>query len=228
MVLKTLVPGQIWYAQQTIKFGPLNLSTRATFVKLLDGSLWVHSPINPSPQLVAEIAEIGPVHYVVAPNKSHHLFFTPFVKTFPNAQGYIAPGLTDKRPDLSSYPELSQLEKLTWATELNPIFVEGLPIINETVWFHSATGTLILTDLLFCFGTEHAGLARMAAKLLGVYDRLAMSRTMKLLVKDKTALARTADALLALDIERVVLAHDQIIEHDAKRKLSAAFNWLRK
>lgn len=227
MVLKTLVPGQIWYAQQAIQFGPLNLSTRATFVKLRDGSIWVHSPIEPSPQLVAEIAEIGPVRYVVAPNKSHHLFFKPFIEAFPNAQGYIAPGLAEKRPDLSVYPELSPLETPAWADELIATFVEGLPIVNETVWFHSATGTLILTDLLFCFGTEHAGLTRMVARLLGVYDQLAMSRTMKLLVKDKAALARSLDALLALDIERIVLAHDQIIENDAKRKLSAAFNWLR-
>ncbi|WP_415880026.1 DUF4336 domain-containing protein [Methylomonas sp. TEB] len=228
MVLKTLVPGQIWYAQQAIQFGPLNLSTRATFIKLRDGSVWVHSPIEPSAQLVAEIAEIGPVRYVLAPNKSHHLFFTPFIKAFPNAEGYIAPGLAEKRPDLSAYPVLSPLETPAWTTELIPVFVEGLPIINETAWFHSATGTLILTDLLFCFGAEHIGLARVVARLLGVYNQLAMSRTMKLLVKDKAALARSVDALLALDVERIVLAHDRIIENDAKRKLSAAFNWLRK
>ncbi|NOV30970.1 DUF4336 domain-containing protein [Methylomonas sp. ZR1] len=228
MLLKTLVSGQIWYAQQAIKFGPLNLSTRATFIKLRDGLVWVHSPIEPSAQLVAEIAEIGPVRYVLAPNKSHHLFFTPFIKAFPNAEGYIAPGLAEKRPDLSAYPVLPPLEKPAWTTELIPVFVEGLPIINETAWFHSATGTLILTDLLFCFGAEHFGLARVVARLLGVYDQLAMSRTMKLLVKDKAALARTVDALLALDVERIVLAHDRIIENDAKRQLSAAFNWLRK
>ncbi|WKJ92620.1 hypothetical protein QZJ86_04865 [Methylomonas montana] len=190
--------------------------------------MWVHSPIEPSSQLVTEIAEFGPVRYLVAPNKSHHLFFAPFIEAFPNAQGYIAPGLADKRPDLCTYPELSPLEKPAWTTELTPIFVQGLPIINETVWFHSASGTLILTDFLFCFVTEHTGLARMVARLLGVYDQLAMSRTMKLLIKDKTALARTVDALLALDVERIALAHDQIIEHDAKHKLSAAFNWLKK
>ncbi|WP_445366871.1 DUF4336 domain-containing protein [Methylomonas sp. BW4-1] len=118
MLLKTLVPGQIWYAQQAIQFGPLNLSTRATFVKLRDGSIWVHSPIEPSAQLVTEIAKIGPVRYVLAPNKSHHLFFTSFILAFPNAQGYIAPGLAEKRPDLGVYPELSPLEKPAWTTEL--------------------------------------------------------------------------------------------------------------
>lgn len=226
MALETIVPGQIWHAQQTLTFGIFDIRSRASFVKLADGVIWVHSPIQPSPELVREINEIGPVKYVVAPNRSHHLFFLPFLQAFPDAQGFIAPGLAEKRPDLQNYPVLPAAEDAPWTAELESLFIEGLPVINETVWFHKESGTLILTDLLFCFGSENSLAARVAAWVLGVYRRLAMSRTMKQLVRDKAALARCADRILAWDVRQVVLAHDQIIRTDAKRQLAEAFRHL--
>jgi hypothetical protein len=176
---------------------------------------------------VSEIQRLGPVRYVIAPNKSHYLFFASFLQAFPDAQGYLAPGLGKRRPELSGYPELEPGKQPLWDTDLKAIFIEGLPALNETVWFHARSGTLILTDLLFCFGAENPWAGRLLAKLLGVYENLAMSRTLKLLVRDRKALSRSADRLLALDVTRIVLAHDQIIETRAQSRLAAAFAWLR-
>lgn len=226
MVLQPIVPDSIWHAQQPIKFGPLKITTRATFVRLSDGTLWVHSPIAPNAELVAGIGRIGPVRHVIAPNKWHHLFLLPFLAAFPEADGYIAPGLKEKRPDLVAYPELWPHDAPPWSAELESTFIEGIPLLNETVWFHRATGTLIVTDLLFCAGPHNTGLSRFAARALGIYDRLAMSRTLKLLVRDKAALARCAERLLAQDVRRIILAHDQVIDTDAKAKLEQAFAWL--
>ncbi|WP_260839148.1 DUF4336 domain-containing protein, partial [Methylomonas koyamae] len=175
------------------------MTTRSTFVRLANGEVWVHSPILPAPELIGAIAEIGPVKHVIAPNKSHHLFFLPFLQACRDAQGYIAPGLAEKRPDLAGFPIIPSAEGATWAAELDSLFIEGLPVINETVWLHKQSGTLILTDLLFCFGKDHALLARLAARLLGVYGRLGMSRSMKLLIKDRTGLYRCAQRILDWD-----------------------------
>jgi len=226
MSFQTLVPGQIWYARQPLKFGPLNLTTRATFVRLANGEVWAHSPILPTPELLGAIAKIGPVKYVIAPNKSHHLFFLAFLQACRDAEGYIAPGLADKRPDLAGFPTIPSVEGTPWITELDSLFIEGLPVINETVWFHNQSGTLILTDLLFCFGQDHALLARLAARLLGVYGRLGMSRSMKLLIQDRTALSRCAQRILDWDVRRIVVAHGEIIEANAKQRLVEAFKHL--
>ncbi len=226
MTLQTIVPGKIWHAQQPIKFGPLSITTRSTFVKLDDGSLWVHSPIAPTQALLEEVNRIGPVRYVVAPNKSHHLFFTSFIDNYPEAKGYLAPGLAKKGPDLARYEELNDSSSQAWRPELVGYFVDGIPALNETVWFHPETGTLIVTDLLCCFGNHHKGTIRLLARLLGVQAQMRMSRTMKLLAKDKTALARVAQQLLTLDVHRVVLAHDQIVDGAVKAELEAAFSWL--
>lgn len=224
MTLDCIVPDTLWHAQQPLRFGPISLTTRMTVVRLGDGSLWVHSPVSPTPRLVDALNSIGEVRFVVAPNKSHHLFFLPFLEAFPAAQGFRAPGLEAKRPEFGRFPVIP-LEG-PWAADLRCTFIEGLPILNETVWFHDETGTLILTDLLFCFGRDNRGIAAFVAKILGVYGTLAMSRTMKLATKDKSALARAVAPLLKLPVKRVIVAHDQIIDDQAPAKLQAAFAWL--
>jgi len=228
MMLKPLVPDSIWHAQQPLKFGPLAISSRMTVVRLADGALWVHSPITPTAELTAALKALGPVRYVVAPNKGHHLFFLPFLQAFPEARGFIAPGLSAKRVDLKPFPVLGTAGVPDWSPELQDIYIEGLPILNETAWFHAPSGTLIVADILTCFGEHNGFLLRAAARLLGVYQRLGVSRTMRALVKDRAALSRSVARLLALDIRRVVLAHDQIVEVEAKAKLERAFAWLRR
>ncbi len=224
MLLSSIVPNAVWHAQQALKFGPISLTTRMTVIRLDDGSLWVHSPISPTRELVDQLRGIGTVRHVLAPNKSHHLFFLDFLEAFPSAQGYIAAGLELKRPDLSRFPQISS--EAPWRSEIQGFFIEGLPILNETVWFHSSTGTLVLTDLLFCFSEENRGISGLVTKLLGVHGKLAMSRTMKLVTKDKRALARSVMPLLSLPVQRVIVAHDQIVNEQPMEKLTQAFAWL--
>jgi hypothetical protein len=224
MVLNCIVPNSLWHAQQPLKFGPISLTTRMTVVRLRDGSLWVHSPISPTRELMNELAVIGNIRYVIAPNKSHHLFFLPFLSANPSAEGFIAGGLESKRPNLQRFPRIPS--EAPWSPELQGFFVDGLPILNETVWFHAETGTLVLTDLLFCFSHTNRGLTGFVSTILGVNGRLAMSRTMKLATKDKRALARSVAPLLSLPVKRVIVAHDQIIDEQAMEKLTQAFSWL--
>ena len=224
MRLTCTVPNSVWHAQQPIKFGPISLTTRMTVVRLRDRSLWVHSPVSPTRELIEELQNLGAVRYVVAPNKSHHLFFLEFLNAHPAAQGFLAAGLELKRPDLGRFPPIPR--EAPWASEIQGFFIEGLPMLNETVWFHIDTGTLVITDLLFCFAETNRGIAAWVSKLLGVRGKLGMSRTMKLAVKDKQAVARSVRPLLALPVQRVIVAHDQIISDQPVAKLEQAFAWL--
>jgi len=224
--LDTLVPDRVWSLRHPMRFGPIRMHTRMTLVRLADGRLWVHSPLPPTPECVAAVRALGPVAYVVAPNLSHHLFFGDFMQAFPEARGYLAPGLAAKRPDLARWSRWPTGAHAPWAGDLSSWFIEGLPQIDETVWFHRDSGTLVVTDLLFNFGTETRGLARLAARLLGVYRRPGMSRTMKWLVKDRAAFRRSIGPLLALDVRRIVPAHGEVVVDEAGGVLARAFDWL--
>lgn len=223
--LRPVVNGSIWDAQQRLRFGPMLLRTRMTVIKLSDGSLWVHSPIEPTVALRHSLASLGPVRHVVAPNLFHHRFFAAFVQEFPQATGWIAPGLQHKRPDLAAYPVLSS--ESNWGEEMDSCLLKGLPVLNETVWIHRPTSTLIATDILFCLGNENPLLTRLAGRVLGVQQRVAMSRTMRWMVRDREALARSVEQILAWHPERLVLAHDRIIEDKVPSTLVQAFEWLK-
>jgi hypothetical protein len=225
MSLDCIVPDVLWHAQQPLKFGPIAISTRMTVVRLRDGSLWIHSPISPSRELVESFRGIGDVRHVLAPNRSHHLFFLDFLNAFPQADGYVAAGLVTKRPDLARFARITNDHP--WDAELQAFRIEGLPVLDETVWFHRGTGTLIITDLLFCFGESSGGLAALVSRALGVRGTLGMSRTMKWAVRNQRDLARSVEPLLSLPVERVIVAHDQIIAEQPQARLAQAFAWLR-
>ena len=220
MKLQTLIPDCIWYMDQPIKFGPLQISSRMTLVKLSDGTLWVHSPIQLNETIKAEIDAIGTVSAVIAPNLTHHLSFKDFLNSCPEAKSCIAPGLDKKRKDLAGFAVIGDNR---WAEDFDSVFVAGLPVINETAWFHKATGTLILADLLFCFGSSQKRLNRVVARMLGVYERLAMSRTMRFSIKNKEAFKASILTIEQWDIQRIILAHDAIVSKNAKQNLSEAF-----
>lgn len=225
-VLLPLVPDTIWHAQQPLHFGPLRIGSRMTVVRLDDGALWVHSPIEPTPALIESLDGLGPVRHVVAPNRSHHLFFDAFLHAFPDAQGVVSAGLAKKRPELARFPVIGATPASDWKPQLVDVAIGGLPVLDETVWLHAPSATLIVTDLLCCFDSRHTGLTALITKLLGVRGRLGMSRSIKFMVKDKADFAHSIRRLLAYDIERIVLAHDQVIEGDAKKRLEDAFTWL--
>ena len=91
---------RIWIAEAPLRFYGVPFGTRMTVVRLADGGLLVHSPLDPVPPLRAEIDALGPVRYVVSPNKLHHLFLGGFLQAYPSAQLFAPPGLASKRRDL--------------------------------------------------------------------------------------------------------------------------------
>lgn len=226
MDLQTMVPGSIWHARQPLRLGPLRYSSRMTVVRLGDGGLWVHSPARPRTGLVEQIDALGPVRDVVAPNREHHRFLVPFLAAFPRARGWLAPGLASRRPEFRHLQTLDAEHRRQWQPELQGIFIDGLPRLNETVWHHAPTRTLIVTDLLLCFSPDNPHLLRAAARLLTRPGQPSMGRHLRPFVRDRAALARSVRALLALDFSRLVLAHDQVIEVDARARFAMAFDWL--
>ncbi len=47
---------------------------RSAVLKLRDGSLWVHSPVELTPELKTALDAIGDVRHIVSPNYEHTKF----------------------------------------------------------------------------------------------------------------------------------------------------------
>lgn len=211
----------IWQVRQALVVNGVPAHTRMTVVRLPDGTLWVHSPIAPNAELAVQLQQLGPVAAVVAPNCAHHLFARAFIQAFPQAKLYLAPGLGRKRPDLAGEP-LPEAPG-SWQPELAYLLWRGMPMVNETVWFHRPSGTLILTDV--CQWWDGAALpwqAELWARLTRVRGRLGVPLHVRAVVRDAEAAAASAREILAWPIRRISVAHDALIETQAHQRLALA------
>src|SRR4030095_6862974 len=111
--------------------------------------LFIHSPVSFDQDLKKEIDFLGPVRFIVGPNLFHHLSLRPWSQSYPKAKLLGAPGLPEKRKNLKFGGSLSDTSPPEWEGEIKQVVVKGVPRVNEVVFFHPNTRTLILTDLAF-------------------------------------------------------------------------------
>lgn len=76
----------------------LPFPTRMTIIRLPDDSLWIHSPTEPTPELFAAVAGLGPIMYLIAPNSIHYWWTPDWYARFPEARVSVAPG-TSRRAE---------------------------------------------------------------------------------------------------------------------------------
>jgi hypothetical protein len=216
----------LWVAELPLKFVGLAVGARMTVIRLADGGLWVHSPLRLSPALREAVEPLGPVRFLVAPNKFHHLFIGDWMAAYPQAQAYAAPGLPEKRSDLRFHGVLSEQVPAEWAGQIDVLPWRGTPTYGEVVFFHRASRTLVITDTAHNLGPETAPFTRFIFKTIGGYGRLSTSLIDRVITRDRAAVRATVDTILKWDFQRVILAHGHIVEQDGARAFREAYAWL--
>lgn len=70
-MLSEVVPGMVWGAERPFVWNSIDVGGRMAVVRLADGSLWVHSPVQWGPELARQLEALGPVKHIVSPNFEH-------------------------------------------------------------------------------------------------------------------------------------------------------------
>lgn len=216
----------LWISDAPLRFAGLEVGARMTVVRLPDGRLLLHSPIAASDALVREVEALGPVAFLVAPNRLHHLFVGDWQRAFPEAALYVAPGLDAKRPDLATDGVLGDAPEPGWQDALDQVLLRGFPFANEVVFFHRPSATLIATDLAFNVGPGAAPATRLAFRLFGTYGQLAPTLLERILVRDRPAFRASLERILAWPFERVVVAHGEVCERGGREALERGYAWV--
>ena len=216
----------LWVVDRPQRFYGLEVGTRMTVMRLVDGSLLLHSPVRLEPRLCAELDAIGRVRFVVAPNRVHHLYAGRVVDAYPDARLWVAPGLERKRPDLVYAAVLGDDAPREWAGQVDQVFFRGRPYESEVVFFHRPSRTLILCDLAFNFGPRAARPTRWLMRLLRSYGRFGPSTLDPWLIRDRSAARASLERILAWDFDRVVVAHGDVLEHSGHEAFRHGYRWL--
>ena len=224
--MDTFEPGQIWIERRPRRFFGLQLGTRMTVVRLAGGELFVHSPTRLDPPTREALDALGPVRYVVSPNRLHHVYMQPYFGAYPDARVYASPGLAKKRRDLRFHAELADAPEPGGADEIDQTIFLGHPLVREVVFFHRESRTLLLADLLEHISEDDAPLTRLAARIAGMYRKPVPPTDFRFTITDRSAARLSARRILDWDFDRIILSHGRLVGSDGKDAFRRAFHWL--
>ena len=222
------VAENLWVHEDSIRLLLVPFGLRMTVARLTGGRLWIHSPTPLSSNLRDELESLGSVAYIAGAANGHNISLRQWHAAYPDARLYVSPGIP-RRIDLQDYVLLDDSFVNPWFPELTHQFIAGVPYFDESVFFHAASKSLIVTD----FVQDHSGavpgllagaIKRCVLEPLG-FRGLCTPPQLKnpARIKDKVAFASSLQRIRAWDFERIIVAHGKIVEADDNaRKLFAA------
>mmetsp|Transcript_14907 Transcript_14907/g.34601 ORF Transcript_14907/g.34601 Transcript_14907/m.34601 type:complete len:358 (-) Transcript_14907:1187-2260(-) len=142
----------------------IDVGGRMCVIKLDDGNLWIHSPVDLDEETIDALQKLGNVKYVVSPNYEHLKYAKKWSDQYPDAFMWGCPGLSSKLQDIEWEGEIpynltglsnsvqlkncwdfDEIVPLHLNIEINPF--TGRPFFNEVIFYHKQTKSLITTDV---------------------------------------------------------------------------------
>jgi len=217
----------LWVARRPLPLAVGDVGARMTVLRLRDGTLMLHSPVQLDAKLSQALRELGVVKWLLGPSKVHHLFLGDYVAAFPDAALCGAPGLAEKRRDLVFQHVLASQPPPGWPEGVELQLVEGASLMNEVALLHAPSRTLVLTDLVFNVQPGASNRARLFHWLVGATGQFGPHRLIRLGIRDRGAARRSLDRILAWDFDRVVMSHGEVVGTGGHRLVEQAFTFLR-
>jgi len=216
----------LWVATRPLPLCVGDVGMRMTVIRLAGDDLLLHSPVSLDPALREALDRTGRVRWVVGPSKVHHLFLGDYVRAYPEAELCGAPGLPQKRRDLHFQRVLGDQPVPAWGDQVRHLLVAGAPAVNEVVFLHPSTRTLLLTDFAFNVQPGERNRARVFHWLVGATGRFGPHRILRATIRDRAAARRSLETILSWDFDRVIVTHGDVLETGGKPALRAGFGFL--
>ncbi len=139
------IADNIWVFEKPFRLFGADMGNRMTVIRSDDNNLIIHSPIELSSEIKLAIDQLGNVAYIVTPNAFHGLYAKAWLESYPDASYFSANPLVQK--DVGSVNELTQLSESAFPAGVELIEVQGLPKVNEVVFFMPLAERLLLPIL---------------------------------------------------------------------------------
>lgn len=221
--LTALVDDKIWTLDRPVWFSGARLRARTTVVRLEGGSLLLHTPAPPTDALVEQLRALGPVRWLLVPNRWHHLGTPAAAAHFPEAQVVAPASALDRNEALKLHLDIHDAQFGEQVPELEALPLRGVPFWDETVLYHRPTQTLLGADIVCCANAKDHWTWRLGARLTGCYERVRVPPDARKKIRDKDAAARSIRAMLERPAERFVIGHGDVIQEGWRDRLAAAW-----
>lgn len=198
----------------------IDFQRNVTLLRLPDRRLIVHSTAPFEPADLNAIRRFGEPAWLVEATLIHDTFAKEGHAAFPHLPYYAPANFTAASgvatESLGSPPP-------DWAGEIEVLEIAGLRRPNEHAFFHRAARILVLADLLFHFPSGTRGWGRFfIQRVLRLPRLVGMSILFRMMIRDQAAFARSIRQMLEWDFERIIVAHAEPLEEDARTTLIEA------
>ncbi|MEM7495851.1 MAG: DUF4336 domain-containing protein [Myxococcota bacterium] len=219
----------LWHAEFVRLGHGMQTPCRMVVARLPNGDLWLHSPIPIDDALASTLKTLGPVRHIVAPNAFHHLYLAACGQRYPRACLYAAPGLPRRLPSLPFAATLTDQAPQAWHGAFEQCVVQGFPWPwSEVVFFHRATATVIVTDLVLNVHKPKGWVTSLMFGIARGYRGVTLSRFWRrvMMPADRREATRNAAArVLAWDAHRLVMSHGEMTQQHVRTWLRKELHW---
>jgi hypothetical protein len=199
----------------------IDFRRNVTLLRLADGRVVVHSTAPFTEQDIAAIKRFGGPSWLVEVTLMHDTFAKQGRAAFPDLP-YLAPNDFTKASGITAEP--LDPSPSDWQGEIDVLKLDGNRM-NEHVFFHRRSATLVVADLFFSFPQETSGWPRFFVRHIMRLPRLfGMSVFFRLTINDRQAFANSMKTMLQWNFERLVVAHHQPIEKEARAAVERALH----
>lgn len=162
-VLTPLVQDQLWAAERPFVWNGMDVGGKMGVVRLPDGGLWIHSPVDLDEPLRERLAALGPVRHIVSPNFEHVKWARQWKEAYPDATLW---GVPTMRGYLEEIPYDQELRAdgeppAEWGGAIDMAYLdyETIPLtdtsfFHEVIFHHRSTRTLFCTDSFWSYPSE--------------------------------------------------------------------------
>ncbi|KAK7439382.1 hypothetical protein VKT23_017605 [Stygiomarasmius scandens] len=227
------ITSNVWTFSAPFKVGILPFGIRSTAIKLSNGDVWVHASTPLSQETKESIDKLGPVKWIMNSGLSHHFYLGEFKKAYPGAKLIGVNGIGEKKKAEGlafdgEYGKDSTETLYGFEDEIKSCYFSGTAN-KDVAWYHIASRTLIVGDLLVNLpATEQFSKSKASAKLPFINtlspNGWLLKRSLWGSAIDKDAVKRDFKTVAEWDFERIILAHGDIIEKDAKKAWETAYS----
>lgn len=223
----------IWIAEgKCVNFYGFAYPTRSVIIRLSSGALWIWSPVELTESLKSEVEKLGNPAFLVSPNNIHHLFLDPWQQAFPAAKLCGPQSTIDKRSDLNFEIVLDSDAPTAWSKDIDQEWFNGSFYMDEFVFFHRQSKTVIMADLSENFSKSFlqkhwSYWQRWIANLWGIVEGRGyapLEWRLSFLRKKQTQASR--DRVLSWDPIIVIMAHGEWQRSEGRAFLEKSFSWM--
>jgi len=197
----------------------IDFARNVTLLRLRDGRVVIHSSAPFTNEDIAAIREFGQPAWLVDATLLHDTFANQGRAAFPDLP-YLAPDGFTKASGIATKPLGSPPSD--WKDEIDVLKLDGNRM-NEHALFHRRSATLVVGDLFFSFPRETRGWTRFFVRHIMRLPRLfGISVLFRMTIGDREAFRRSMKALLRWNFDRLVMAHREPLDKDAKPTVEQA------